>query len=468
MNLLLIPSSTDAHQHFLKTLPKPCKARPICKYFFIVAGLSILTCSQVHAWQFYGGSSARHIALGGGPINPYLRDVMRTHVNPAQLASDSNAVWGDLGYLATDVNNGGSRYQYLGTGIQVTDKLDVGLILNKRESPLYIVDPGSPAMDPIDEINGYTASVLGFGSGLFGRPMSPVELVGAYRAASSDFGASLTYGGWKNTRSGTDNLEESVRTLRLKLGIIAPSLPQSALLDASVILGINTVHGSYTSSGQTGTLSMDGGAEFGIDVRLEGKLNDRWTIVPRVRWYTFGWELDQVNNGIPAYPNPSSEYGRDEFEVGIGENYATEKVLVVGGVSYQRIALSSNYRSGSSQTKTTVTTEDLPNINVGIEIRLGSWIVGRIGYFDRLASTETETVSPSGQTTTTISSELPWYGDPNGFSAAQQRLTLGLGIIVANVSLDGTVGEGYFLSGPWPLSGTSQQMFGVVSMNFHF
>ena len=461
------PSSTFLFNYSARSTLLAFLLERAYKLSVLIAVSMIFLYCHIYSQESPGGSSARHIALGGGPINPYLRDVMRAHTNPAEIASDSSVVWGDLGYLATDGANGGSRYQYFGASTPVTDQFHAGLILNKRESPLYVFD-SSPAMDPLGEINGLVGSILGFGAGQFGRPMSPVEVVGAYRAPSYDLGASVSYGGWKNSRTAADNLDEVDHTLRAKLGIVASDLSHSTCLDASVLLGFNSVNGSYTSSGQTSKLSMDGGTEFAIDVRIEGRLNDRWVLIPRVRWYTFGWELNETRNGTPSYPNPASDYGRDEFEIGIGEDFQTERVLIVGGMSYQRIALSTNYRTSTSQTKTTVTTEDLPKINVGIEIHVASWIVGRIGYFDRLADTKTELISSTGQTTTTISSELPWYGDPNGLSAAQQRLTLGFGLTVAGLAFDATVGEGYFLNGPWPLSGMAQQMFGVVSMNLQF
>jgi hypothetical protein len=437
------------------------------KYISLIASLLLfygIACSQ----QFYGGSSARHIALGGGPINPYLRDAMRAHVNPAEISADSNFVWSDLGYLATDGANGGSRYQFLGASIQLTDQIHAGLILNKRESPLYTVDNSTPSLDPIDEMNGYAGSVLGFGAGQFGRPLSPLEIVGSYHDALFDVGGSVSYGGWKNQRSDGGNLTQSARTWRFKAGILRPLSPNAMIFDAAVLLGLNSVDGTYTASGQTSKLSMVGGTELGIDARTEYTLNGYWTLVPRIRWYTFSWGMNQVKNGVTALPDPVSEYSHNEYEIGVGGNYQNENVLVVGGVSYQQTVLESNYKTPGASSKTTITIVDLPKINLGAEIRLASWLVARLGYFDQLASTETAVETGSGKTTSTLSSELPWYGDPNGLSAAQQRLTLGIGINVSGLCFDGTMGEGYFLNGPWPLSGTAQQMFGVVSLSFCF
>ena len=439
--------------------------RRLC--FFLIM-LFILCYGYVYSQQLSGGSSARHIALGGGPINPYLRDIMRVHINPAQLAADSNVVWGDLGYLAVDAPNGGSRHQFLGATVGITERLQAGLILNKRETPLYIVDPSTPALDPITEMNGYVGSVLGFSSQQFGRPQSPFELVGAYHGDSSDLGGSISYGSWKNERSAGGELTQSVQTFRIKFGVVASRFHRFLTIDCAVLFGLHTIDGKYTASGQTNELSMDDGLEYGVDVRTEYSLNDRSILVPRLRWYSSSWGMNQVKNGVPAAPNPASTYDHSELEIGVGANYHMDNVLITGGLSFQQTVLRSDYKTGSSSSITTTTITDLPKVNFGAEIRLTSWIVTRIGYFDRLAATETTVQSPSGKTTTTVSSELPWYGDPNGLSAAQQRVTVGIGVNVGGILFDGTIGEGYFLNGPWPLSGTAQEMFGVVSLNVHF
>ncbi len=434
----------------------------------LLFGLLFLLNGIAYSQGFTGGSSARHIALGGGPLNPYLRDIMRVHTNPAQLASDSNFVWSDVGYLATDGVNGGSRFQFLAAGIIVSEQSTIGVILNKRESPLYTVDNSTPALDPVDEMNGYVGSVLGFGGSQFARPLSPIEIVGAFHALQCDVGGSITYGGWKNERTGGGDLLQRTRTWRFKVGFIAPHIGNAVTVDAAVLLGLNSMEASYTTNGLANKLSMEDGMELGLDVRTEYTLDGRWTLVPRIRAYTFSWGMSQVKNGITISPDPISEYSHHEYEVGIGENYRSGNFLIVGGLSYQRTVLENIYKSSGTSSTTTITIDDLPKINLGMEIQIAPWVVARIGYFDRIASTETVTENGSGKTTTTVSSELPWYGDPNGMSAAQQRLTLGIGINLAGVGVDATIGEGYFLNGPWPLSGTAQQMFGVVSMNCQF
>jgi hypothetical protein len=421
--------------------------------------------SVVHSQSYVtGGGTARNISLGGGPVNPYLQDLLRIHTNPSQLAQYPNRVWGDIGFLAADVPQGGSRGQYIGVSVNITENNFVGLALNRRESPLYNVDASSPPRDPIQEMNTMVASVLSFGAQPFSRPLSPIELFWASRLDSLVVGASVGYGRWSGERSINGTSQQSVSTIRAKAGVTERISPYT-LLDGSVLIGFNNMSGTATPAGSSqNELSMTGGTEFGADVRLKFDINNNWSFVPIARGYWFSWGMKEVRNGVLVIPDPVSEYSQSELEIGAGANFGKNGFLFVGGISYQRLALVSDYRAS----KTTVTTDDIPKINLGAEFAIASWLVGRFGYFDRLSTVETSVSSGSSTTTTTSSTELPWYGDLNGLSAAQQRITMGVGMNVAGFSLDGTIGEGYFLNGPWPLSGTAQSLFSVLSLSYQF
>jgi hypothetical protein len=436
-------------------------ARRSSQFAFIVTLSSTLGFGQ---YMGLGGGTARNIALGGGPANSYLVDLLRIHVNPSLQAKFSNLFWGDVGFLATDVAQGGGRGQYLGASVEVSENMYLGVILNRRESPLYNVDPSNPPRDPIQEMNTLVVSVLGFGAQPFSRPLSPVEIVTSYRGDGYELGAAMTLGSWSGKRSGNGEAQQKDNTVRFKLGTVAP-LSSGVIVDVAGLMGFNSISGtSVSSSGAQSELSMDGGSELGLDARLLCDLNEKWKFVPLGRWYSFSWGIKQVRNGALVIPNPASEYSHSEIEIGVGVNYSTEKTLLLGGMSYQQIILVSDYRTS----KTSVKTTDLPKVNAGVEVFIASWMVGRIGYFDRLASTETTVESSSSTTTTITSTELPWYGDLNSLSAAQQRVTIGVGLKFDGLALDATIGEGYFLNGPWPLSGSSQALFGVLSLSYRF
>ena len=426
------------------------------------ACLLLLLSATALAQDIPSGGTARNIALGGGPANPYLEDLLRIHINPSLLASYGERVWGDLGFLVADGAQGGSRGQYLSAAFRLTESNTLGIALNRRESPLYNTDGSNPPRDPIQEMNSLVASILGIGAQPFPRPLSPVEVFWALRTAGVDLGASVSYGRAAGSRSGNAASEQSVSTLRAKLGIAA-AIEHGVSIDAGAIVGLNTVGGtSASATGQQNELRMTDGMEFGTDARLVIPLNERCMLVPIGRLYSFTWGMKQVRNGTLVIPDPAAEYSHSELELGIGTRLSRNNILFVGGVSYQRTSMVSDSRT----TKTTVVISDIPKINLGVEISIASWLVGRLGYFDRLASTETTVESASGKNTTTISSELPWYGDLNGLTALQQRITLGIGVHVAGMSIDATVGEGYFLNGPWPVSGVAQAVFSMISLSY--
>ncbi|MEX2191543.1 MAG: hypothetical protein WEB33_12655, partial [Bacteroidota bacterium] len=55
-----------------------------------------------------------------------------------------------------------------------------------------------------------------------------------------------------------------------------------------------------------------------------------------------------------------------------------------------------------------------------------------------------------------------------GFTGAQQQVSLGLGLLLNRVSIDGYVGERVLAAGTWLLSGRIQDLFGVVSISVKF
>ncbi len=429
----------------------------------LIAACLLLAPASPSQTDSSAGGTARSVALGGGPANPYLPDLLRVHVNPALLSRYGNIVWGDVGFLSADVGQGGSRGQYLAVAARVADRQAIGLALNRRESPLYVVDGSNPSRDPIQEMNTMVSSVLGFVAQPFSRPLSPMEIFWSLNNDSAAAGVSLSYGRWSGSRSGNGDSKQSATTIRGKLGVLSPL--DRWVIDLGLLVGFNDISGTASAPDKIPMeLSMEGGWEAGFDVRFFSPAMGRWTIVPIARAYWFSWGMREVRTGSLVIPDPASEYSHLELEIGGGLNYRVGEVLIAGGVSFGALRDIRDYHS----TKTTVTSLDLPKINLGAEIPVASWIVARIGYFDRLATTETKTETRGSSTTLTSSSELPWYGDLNGLTAAQQRITIGCGLRYEGFRLDGTIGEGYFLNGPWPFSGTAQSVFGILSVSCIF
>ena len=435
---------------------------------FVLLIACLIQISTAQDSRSMSGGSARHISLGGGPINPYLVDVSRVHVNPALLGRFANFMWADIGYLRTDAsgqvsNFGGGMFQYAGTNVRLGKGWTVAVILNKREGALFTMDPGagvdptSGARDPISTVN---AAGLGIG-----RPMSPVEL-GASLSATDDLalGLSASVAGWSDRASstgGTTNVSSKVTAFKAGASY---QFGSGRMLDGALVLRLNDMDFSTSANGANpSSAKMNNGVELAGDARLIWELDDEWSLLPIARFYSFGWG-PEIASLPPQSVNPPDEFTRTEYEVGLGTNYKTDKVLLVGGVSLHSV--SSEWRHRVMQVSKVTTTEmDLPKINMGIEFSLIDWLIARAGYFKRLSSVETKNESGTSSTHET-SRELPYYGDPNGLSESQQAFTLGVGVHFSGFSLDGTIAEGYFINGPWVLSGQPQSLFGVVSMHY--
>ena len=108
----------------------------------------------------------------------------------------------------------------------------------------------------------------------------------------------------------------------------------------------------------------------------------------------------------------------------------------------------------------------IPLISIGTEFELLSWLTGRLGYFKRLSTRKTVTEPPASGTGTTeiIGTELAYV--PNlGMSSLSQQLSLGIGLKLSRLAIDGYVGERFLAAGPYIISGNAQDMFGVLSMS---
>src|SRR5712692_938311 len=156
-------------------------------FFIGIICFLVFSVAQGQDGRSVSGGTARNISMGGGPINPYLVDVARVHINPALLSKYADYVWGDLGYINQDAgggnaNFGGGRFQYAASAFDFGKGFAAGMIVNKREGPLYNFEPASadptfPARNPVAGLN---ASGLLPGGFVMSQPLSPFEILASY------------------------------------------------------------------------------------------------------------------------------------------------------------------------------------------------------------------------------------------------------------------------------------------------
>ncbi len=430
------------------------------------------------------GGLGRTAALGGGPYNPYIQDYTDVFTNPAYAAWNRDLLFGELG------NSFGQQYfavgQYAAYTLGLGD-LALGIAIGKREGPMFAENSygsGTFAWSDymIPSINAYAPVATG-------EPMAPIQLFGAFKAGPLTIGGGLYRSWWSYLDDGTGSvgalqkLEISNNQTGFKGGVLLELTP-SVLVDGSILFRINSSSADFTDSNPganpTAQSYSASGTEIAVNGRVFLKFSDKMTVVPQVRFATFGYEPELADNTTPAPPSPvnnkPNDYGRTEFEFGVGINSKFEGGWVTVGVAAQSISLTNDVTTqpgGAGTplvvTKNTMSWFDLPKLNVGAEVDLLSWMKGRLGYFKRLSSMSTTTEPPSpGQKTETKTSIEPGHIPSLGYTGAQQQVSVGLGLILNRVSIDGYVGERVLAAGTWLLSGRVQDLFGVLSISVKF
>lgn len=152
-------------------------------------------------------------------------------------------------------------------------------------------------------------------------------------------------------------------------------------------------------------------------------------------------------NGYSIYPVASVSFGSTEikdaieyglfaFAVGVGvEKQINDDNLFVVGLEVSRIQTSSTPNGGVESTFALTT---LPGVYVGIESRISSWLIGRVGATQ---------VNQQGVNKTD--------GDQTGLTTSSDFLvSLGLGMEFSNFLLDFNINETSLFDGPYIFAGT--------------
>jgi len=298
-------------------------------------------------------------------------------------------------------------------------------------------------------------------------------------------GLAIYRAGWSSSDDGSGNLVGSKKKIDIsnnqtgiKLGMLMESSSDMSL-DASLLFRLNGSSAEYTDANTGASPSAAkfdaSGTELGINARMFYKWSEKMTLVPLLRFSTFGYEPEKTTTPAPATiaNTKPNKYGRSEFELGIGDNIKMESGMVTVGLSVQSISLTHDVTNivGTDLkiTKQSMSWFDLPKINVGSEFWLNSWAALRAGYFKRF-STRTTTIeppSPGVKTEYSYSTEAG-YAPNFGLTSADQQISLGLGISWGSLAVDGYVAESFFADGPYIFSGKTQSMFGLLSMSYKY
>lgn len=257
------------------------------------------------------------------------------------------------------------------------------------------------------------------------------------KMGNSDFGARFSIALDRESRKdGSSELEESARYLAFAGGLSNEQMDLGCILDLPA---------AKRESGIPGIQSDElSGFGLGVNGRYFMTKQGNRQLVPRGRFhYASGSIEDSVK----------TDYNSISFGGGIGVNYQlNENNLVVLGLGLELSQSTTEVKNGNETTERTIT---LPRIVVGVESRIKSWLVGRIGASQVYQSNFTEMKPRIGNTR----ENKEW--------AKEFDLSFGLGINFGNFSLDALINEGIFFDGPHFISGNSNSVSSKLSATYN-
>ena len=447
----------------------------------VVALVLVVACvSAQDGPKAVSGGTARTAALGGNPGNPYILDYSDVFTNPAYAAKYKDLLFGDLGYSFSGYRASGQHVGFtMGLGT-----FSLGISIGHREGYMFAENSYGSSVVPFAASDYMVAGLnnyVGFGTG---EPLAPIQIYGAFSLSGWTLGAGFYFSSWSRTdeNAGFAGLGETWEISNNQFGFkvgATTNLTKDLMLDVSGLLRFNGSSAEFSDTATGAAIAARAydatGTEIAINGRVFLKMGRNITLVPQARFATFSYEPELSQTPQPAAPYNSkpNDYGRSEFEVGIGVNTQLSVGFVSVGVSVQRIGLTNDITSVAGTALETTQNEvswfDLPKINLGAEFEILKWMTGRMGYFKRYASRTIESTppAPGAPTEQTITIDQG-YVPALGFSAVDQQLSLGLAFVLDRVSIDGYVGERFLAAGPYIISGNVQDMFGVLSMSFKF
>ncbi len=246
----------------------------------------------------------------------------------------------------------------------------------------------------------------------------------------------ITAGSSFTTGSGDAKTEESLSYIGLLGGVSNKKMDLGLMIELP----------SITQEIGSGKAEYSG---FGLDANGRYFLMKRRgaTIFPIGR-VSFGSTSFEVKDG------GTTDFSTFSIAVGIGmEKPITENNLLIVGVEASMASVSSDVKDVSETTTTATIT---PGLYVGVESRIASWLVGRVGAAQINQQTVAEFKPEGGDKTETTT-------DGSNF-----KISLGLGMEFSNFLIDFAFNEGLLFDGPAILSNTGELLATKLSVTYNF
>ncbi len=352
-----------------------------------------------------------------GGVGFYIRDNSNIFVFPGTFYSYSNQVVGELRVKEVDY------FYSIGAHLPVSSNAQIGVYLN---SPLSWRIPGGVVEDvTLDRTTDL----------FFGTRLSNFDLGLALRVAMDKDEEQID----PDTKS-----KESAQYFEIAGGI------SNEMMDLGLMFGLPSA--SYELDP---VKTNWGGFGVGFNGRFWlGQKNYLFKFLPLIV-ANYASTSSELDTGIPGVDKVEIDYGYLELSGGLGINYQiNEDNLIIIGLE------AIGYRQESEKVKDgdegTITTMILPGIYMGVESKISSWLIGRIGAAQVYQSV-TEKFKPEG-------------GDEVEETSYEKefKMTFGVGITFGDFLLDAAINEGLLFAGPNFISGTFEDFAYRLSITYSF
>lgn len=360
---------------------------------------------------FLHASETRVSTMGNTAI--FLKDQSNVMLFPGTLLKYSNLVIGEM-----RAKNDDSRYT-LGVHMDY-DKMASGLYVNMPVfSPLLTTGLGNFA--------GLTATIRNSYVFMLGMDLGGMDVGFGIQTAGSKF----------ETGSGAAKTDESASYIGLMGGVSNDKMDIGGLIELpSIEQKAGGVTSDYSGFGITANGRMYLMKHKGATIFPVGRL-------------TFGSSSFEVKNGGSVDYSTLIIAGGVGVEKEINEN----NLLIVGLELFSLSSLTSDIKDG---TETNVSTITLPGIYVGVESRISSWLIGRLGASHTNQQTVTE-ITPDGGNKAETTTEGSAF-----------NMSLGLGMEFGSFLLDFAFNEGLLFDGPAIVSNRTNVLATKISVTYNF
>jgi len=402
--------------------------------------------------QSIPSGTGRYEALGNSRF--ILDAATDINHNPAWTNYYRNYAFGDIGRETIgDVENFALTGQYAGATFGVGKKLNLGMILNRSDFSWGNFNNSRWGDDP-EELRPDEVNVS--------SPIVPFKgLIGYTVSKNFHLGLAPYYSAWSSDYTDTDTnqtaFDRSSSSLGGTLGFVY--LIKKGWVEGALDFGMNKYKSEITEpiiGGRTRTRSAEseGGIEFGANFRawIYPKTNSKLAVVPVLGFSTFSWN-PKWNNGSETGTGPN--YSWMNINGGVGINIPVLDDIQLGGgfiVEYN----TSKADSGNFEFKNTEFI--LPRFNLAGETSIADWLTARFGYSRAVRMIKSE------HKLDTRTREWNFLQE----SDFTQTISIGAGFHFGRFSIDATVSERWLKDGINFISGTNNELFGVISASYNF